>query len=94
MADMNMSRMDMPGMEMPSGPQQPAGGAPEHDHAPCKFPWAPDGCQSMTPCAPLALTSYTQSLRAPDDVPSTVAPLVVLTPPSQVRPPELPPPRA
>ena len=94
MSGMDMRGVDMAGMDMPSHAEQHQSATPAHDHVPCKFPWAPDGCQSMAPCAPVALTSHAQSLRAPDSVPTSVASLVVLTPPSQVRPPELPPPRA
>ena len=68
--------------------------APPDKQAPCRFPWAPDGCQSMAPCAPAALTSPTQVL-SPAPQPVTIVPaLTVLTPPSQTSPPELPPPRA
>lgn len=94
MAGMSMPGMDVADTDVPSTAQHAPDGAPQHDHAPCKFPWAPDGCQSMTPCAPLALTSHTQSLRALDAIPSSVASLLVLAPPSQVRAPELPPPKA
>lgn len=68
--------------------------APAYDHAPCPLPWAPDGCRSMTMCAPLALAAHDALLRAPDGVPASIAVLAVLTPPSEVRAPELPPPRA
>jgi hypothetical protein len=94
MATMVMSGADMAGMGMPDMAGSPSGEAPAHDHAPCKLPWAPDGCSSMTPCAPLALASYEEPLRSPEVGPSSVARLTVLTPPSQVRTPELPPPRA
>lgn len=71
------------------------------DHAPvqqpvppCKLPWAPDGCQSMVPCAPAALASSAVDLnrivspseRAIADLPEA--------PTSVTRAPELPPPRA
>lgn len=84
----------MAGMDMSAPAGRQSGRAPAHDHAPCPLPWAPDGCQSMTTCAPLALVSYDAALRAPDGVPSSIAALAVLTPPSEVRAPELPPPRA
>ena len=61
---------------------------------PCKLPWAPDGCQSMVPCAPAALASSVVALdqsisiseRAVADLPEALA--------SVTRAPELPPPRA
>lgn len=84
----------MAGMAMPGATGQPTDGRPTHDHAPCRLPWAPDGCQSMTTCAPLALVSYDEPLRTPDVVPASIAALAVLTPPSEVLAPELPPPRA
>jgi hypothetical protein len=62
--------------------------------APCKFPWAPDGCQSMVPCAPAALTSGTTALAHTSAVPERIAVGVSLTPLSVTTPPELPPPRA
>jgi len=62
--------------------------------APCRFPWAPDGCQSMVPCAPAALTSATAGLGHSNAVPDRIAVGVSLTPLSVTTPPELPPPRA
>jgi hypothetical protein len=62
--------------------------------APCKFPWAPDGCQSMVPCAPAALASSAAALNRGGSVPERVASDVAVAPPSVTTPPELPPPRA
>ena len=97
-AAMDMSGMDMPGMDMArmgmSGPTLHPNEDAEHHHAPCESPTAPDDCESMTPCAPLALATAPESPSAPGRVPSFVAPLVVLVPPSLVSPPESPPPRA
>lgn len=60
----------------------------------CDFPWAPNGCQSMVPCAPPTLgEAHAASLALPT-VESEIARLDVLTPPSLLTPPELPPPRA
>lgn len=87
--DMDMAEMAMPGTTRPQAEQDPA-----HHHAPCQGPSAPDDCQSMMPCAPLALVSIADSPQAPGTVPSSVAALVELAPPSRVTPPELPPPRA
>ena len=103
-----MPAMDaMHGMAM-SGSHQPMGGAdiaakpgvPESDEssAPadtaCDFPWAPDGCQSMAPCAPTALTVTRSVVPTPLAMHQDVAWLAVLAPPSLRTPPELPPPRA
>jgi hypothetical protein len=93
MAGMDMSA-DMTGMEMPGASAQQSGEGTTHHHTPCESPSAPADCESMMPCAPLALASVEELPRAPHGVPSAVAPLTVLTPPSQVSPPELPPPRA
>lgn len=90
----DMPGMDMAGMEMPGTTRQQSEQDPSHHHAPCGVPSAPDACQSMMPCAPLALASVADSPRASDTVPSSVAPLAELAPPSRVTPPELPPPRA
>jgi len=62
--------------------------------APCKFPWAPDGCQSMVPCAPAALASVTSVLDPSGLVPERVMPASAITLLSVTSPPELPPPRA
>ena len=94
MAAMEMSAEEMADMDMPGMTGQRSGEAPAHDHLPCELPWAQDGCQSMAPCAPVAVASPAQSLRMVDRVVSAVASEVFLTPPSQVRTPELPPPRA
>jgi len=85
---------EIAGMEMPGTANGHSDDAPAHDHPPCDLPWASDGCRSMTPCAPLATAAILEPLQSPGSAPSSVAPEVVLTPPSQVRPPELPPPRA
>lgn len=90
----DMPGMNMPGMNMAGMTQKESGGESGQHHAPCDFPWAPDGCQSMTPCAPIALASITALLRTPNATPSSIADLAVLTPPSIRRPPEPPPPRA
>jgi hypothetical protein len=62
--------------------------------APCKFPWAPDGCQSMVPCAPAALALSPADLSHSGSVPERVTPSIALAPLSVTTPPELPPPRA
>jgi hypothetical protein len=61
---------------------------------PCKFPWAPDGCQSMVPCAPAALASSAAALNRGGSAPERVASDVAVAPLSVTTPPELPPPRA
>lgn len=93
MAGMNMSSAEMAHMDMSSVIEQRSD-APMHDHESCELPWAPDGCQSMGPCASPALASLQQPVQAPASAPLQVASRLVLTPPSQVRAPELPPPRA
>ena len=94
MTTMAMSDANMAGMDMPHAAGNSPGGAPAHDHAPCKLPWAPDGCSSMTPCAPIALASPAERLESPEIMPPSIERLAVLAPPSQVRTPDLPPPRA
>ena len=84
-----MAGMDMSGMQAPT-----PHGAPKQHEPPCRFPWAPDGCQSMTPCAPLAVASHAFVLDMPNGMPLHVGELTMLTPPSELRRPELPPPRA
>lgn len=86
--DLTMAGMDMSGV---SGKRP--GDAPARDRASCDLPWAPGGCGAMAPCMPLAVVSAVQSLREIHDDHSAVRAGFVLTPPSQVRAPELPPPR-
>jgi hypothetical protein len=62
--------------------------------APCKFPWAPDGCQSMVPCAPAAVAASPTSLGDRSPAPDRVSPDIALVPSSITSAPELPPPRA
>ena len=98
MAGMDMAGdiagMDMSGMDMTATTETQSGEEPEPQHAPCDFPWAPEGCRSMAPCAPVALASIADPLRASDTIPVAVTALVVLTPPSNDLLPGLPPPRA
>ncbi|MFN2566959.1 MAG: hypothetical protein ABR499_18330 [Gemmatimonadaceae bacterium] len=93
MAGMEMPG-DMAGMDMGSTTVRGQGDDVAHHHAPCESPSTSDDCQTMTPCAPLALASVEEFLEAPHAVPSFVTPVAVLTPPSRVSPPESPPPRA
>jgi hypothetical protein len=79
-----MGTTAMAGMTMPAHPGH---------ETPCRFPWAPDGCQSMAPCAPAALTTPSVTLAAGPQLVAAVPALVVRTPPSETPPPELPPPR-
>jgi hypothetical protein len=70
--------------------------APVHEvpSAPCKFPWAPEGCQAMVSCAAAALASATTALDSGASVPERVIADARVTPPSVTTAPELPPPRA
>ncbi len=93
MAGMEMPG-DMAGMDMGGMTARGQGEDPAHHHAPCESPPTSEDCQTMTPCAPLALASAEESLQPQHGVPLSVAPLAVLTPPSPVLAPESPPPRA
>lgn len=62
--------------------------------APCKFPWAPEGCQAMVSCAPAALASASTALDRGASVPDRVITDARVTPLSVTASPELPPPRA
>lgn len=79
---------NMPGMDAPQH-----GSSSDEQNTPCKFPWAPDGCRLMTPCAPLALASLDVGVVQRSVLPPQPELLVVLTPPSAVRAPDRPPPR-
>ena len=93
-ADPMASMPGMPGMpaahqsETQTGPQ----GAP--DQGPCRFPWAPDGCRDMAPCAPAALAVATATPLPPAHTPEARLTLRVAAPASLDTPPEPPPPRA
>src|SRR6266481_4022959 len=84
----------MDGMNMSPTQAPAADNAHQQHEPPCRLPWAPDGCQSMTPCAPLAIASHAFVLDVPNGMPVRVAELAMLTPPSELRAPDLPPPRA
>ena len=92
-SDRSSTGASMPGMPMPGDTnQQPA---PSDDHqAPCRFPWAPNGCQSMAPCAPTALTVSSFAVAPEAPAPVALVELLVLPPLSISLAPELPPPRA
>ena len=90
------SKESMSGMQMggSASDAQHSTTTPTRPSPPCRFPWAPDGCQSMVPCAPAAVTSTALSLSGVGDYAVRVVTLVVITPPSGRPAPELPPPRA
>lgn len=86
---------DMPGMQM-GGMQSNTtapGSVPEKE-APCRLPWAPDGCQSMAACAPAAVKSvpivFFVPLAQPGAIPSPVPAIHT----SVIRTPDPRPPRA
>ena len=89
MAGMRMAGMDMSGGAGPSSPAQSG-----REPAPCQFPWAPAGCQGMSPCAPSALTVASAPMASFTPPRVAVPQLVMLAPPPLARAPELPPPRA
>ena len=94
----SMADMDMPAgmadMDMGGPSQGPSGGESEHSHQPCELPSVPGGCQSMAPCAVVALASITAQLRTPDGMTTLIPNGSGLIPPYTKLPPELPPPRA
>ena len=85
----------MAGMSMPvPDASQHAPAQQGQQDAPCQFPWAPGGCQTMTPCAPVAITVASATdvrVARTHEAPQT---LVLLAPSSVSFAPELPPPRA
>jgi hypothetical protein len=86
----------MAGMQMPGSADHSPSAPAQHDQqeSPCRFPWAPNGCQTMAPCAPAAVTVASTVIAS--FVPAGNAPeqLVLLAPPALTSAPELPPPRA
>ena len=93
-ATADVTSQAMAEMNMAGTPTATSDGAPQDHMPPCQFPWAPDGCQSMAPCAPHAIFAHVFELEVPNATPVRVAELTVLTPPSALRAPDLPPPRA
>lgn len=89
----------MAGMRMDSSHSaqvlsQNPGTHPQSLPAPCRFPWAPDGCQSMVPCSPAAVASTVAQVEAITARHGPITAWTWLTPPSVSSAPELPPPRA
>jgi hypothetical protein len=87
---------DMAGMQMPgSADHSPSAPAPQDQQQPrCRFPWAPDGCQAMAPCAPVAVTVASAVIASFAPAANSPEQLVLLAPPALTSAPELPPPRA
>ena len=86
-----MAAMQMPGRQdhSPSAPSPR-----DETTVPCRFPWAPAGCQAMSPCALSALTVASTTI-ATFTLPRIVSPpLALLVPASLGEAPEPPPPRA
>ena len=86
----------MDGMQMPpaQGPTDEDRSVPGDQVPPCKLPWAPGGCSSYAPCAPVLLPGVAG---APSGVGFAVehARIAgVLKPASRTVRPELPPPRS
>jgi hypothetical protein len=71
-----------------------SGETPASPAAPCQLPWAPSGCQSMVPCSPTAVAAESVVLPELEPTLLRVESAIFLTPPSETKPPELPPPRA
>jgi hypothetical protein len=94
MSDGGMAGMPMPAEQShaPSAPTPPD----QHDqqHSPCQFPWAPNGCQTMAPCSPAAMTAPLATTVSLAPARIALLPLELLQPASPSRAPELPPPRA
>ncbi|HEY5062151.1 MAG TPA: hypothetical protein VII52_11485, partial [Gemmatimonadaceae bacterium] len=73
MAGNDMSAADMSAMGMPGAGDKPhAVASVPHRHAPCRIPWSPDGCQSLTPCLAMAMTPPAQTLCGSDPHPAAV----------------------
>lgn len=72
----------------------PAHAADASHQMPCDQRMNPPMCQAMGPCVTAMAASPVAGPIAQHVIPSRVAATVVLTPPSQTFPPELPPPRA
>lgn len=97
-----MAGMVMPGQATSNAAAVPAldspiVAAPAPEPSPCHFPWAPDGCRDMAPCAPAAMPAPPGVAVATPTPPVRhvrVHAGIVRTPPSVLTAPEPPPPRA
>ena len=90
-ADMSaMAGKDMTNMPAAARPAN----APPPDDAPCRLPWAPAGCQSMTPCAPIVVASPSVTVLLTPPAGASRLALVVVVPTARSIPPEPPPPKA
>lgn len=76
----------------PSGQEAPASESPAPDA--CNLPWSPGTCATMASCAPSVLPSVPVRTASAIDVMDRAAAGPLLAPPTPVRVPELPPPRA
>lgn len=74
--------------------QQKSSQGDRQQSSPCRFPWAPNGCESMAPCGPAALAAWAtlpnESVRVPLSVPDGTIALLQ----TAMSAPEIPPPRA
>ena len=91
-----MQEAGMMAMPLPENAERsPSAPSPRDESTvPCRFPWAPAGCQAMSPCVLPALTVASTAI-ATFTLPRVVAPpLALLVPASLRQAPEPPPPRA
>ncbi len=90
-----MQESRMAAMQMPGSPSLPSAPSPrDESSAPCRFPWAPAGCQAMSPCVLPALTVATTTIATFTLARMVSPPLAPLVPASLRQAPEPPPPRA
>lgn len=79
---------------MPVVSATPAHAADASHQMPCDQRTNPPLCQAMGPCLTAIVATPVAAPVGQHIIPSRIAAMVVLTPPSQTFPPELPPPRA
>lgn len=102
MPEQGSAMQNMPGMQMAAAHSQTdeiaalpvSASAPQDEPAHCQFPWSSNDCHSMAPCTPLAITAEKQAVDSVTEVPARAEVRRVLMPPTRVRTPEPPPPRA
>jgi hypothetical protein len=87
--------------KMGMSPSHASDQTPAQDHTPaqrpalpCKFPQAPDGCQSMAPCTSAALASSAFRLGNTASLEKLLVADLPHAPAAVTKAPELPPPRA
>lgn len=94
MADMAMASTSAPISSAWSQRSAPGEAPVSPSSAPCQSPWGPTSCQTMVPCSNAAVAAQQIVVSDASREMVRVASAATLTPPSETKAPEPPPPRA